>query len=407
MMKISAFATKFGVKKSTIRYYTDNQLLMPKKIGNAFHYGEDCVKDMVKIQLLRDMGFTIEEVQHLIFFERLHVHFSQEEQEIMLMIIQQKINELLAKKEKIEEQVASLSKYKNKITTPFNDHLKGIPYLALSLLKCPKCNATPRLTDSQIQELEVVQGKLICSCGYEATIEDGILIASTSEHKFLVNDYKKLMDGYPQANSQVMDLVTQMGNRLYAGTDEFWEQGDVYCFMEADTELFMMGVLDKIRPEALYIVTQVNLDVLKKVKHAIEEKHIEGQFLFVKHNGELPIAHNVDRFVDLMSNALPLLVQNKDINILRDMTTYAQNGAQLLSYTLTSYEIVSSDGGKDHHADRHLTPNIASYLTEMTKMTIKSRDHINNYKASVLGLPYAEPDEQLSIDFFILQKENH
>jgi len=62
LLKIGEFANLFDVKKETVRFYTDKNLLTPVKIGSFYDYDRNCVVDMNKILELKDMDFNLEEI---------------------------------------------------------------------------------------------------------------------------------------------------------------------------------------------------------------------------------------------------------------------------------------------------------------------------------------------------------
>lgn len=66
-MLIKDFAEKFHIQADTIRYYEKENLLKPKRQANGYRdYDEDCEKQLQFIIVLKQLGFTIKEIQQLL-----------------------------------------------------------------------------------------------------------------------------------------------------------------------------------------------------------------------------------------------------------------------------------------------------------------------------------------------------
>ncbi|MEG0473771.1 MAG: MerR family transcriptional regulator [Solibacillus sp.] len=66
-MQIKAFSTKFNIPMDTIRYYEKEGLLQPKRLENGYRqYDEDCANQVKMIMVLKQLGFTLQEIYQLI-----------------------------------------------------------------------------------------------------------------------------------------------------------------------------------------------------------------------------------------------------------------------------------------------------------------------------------------------------
>ena len=66
-MQIKDFAKKYQVQADTIRYYEKEDLLKPKRRENGYReYDEECEKQIQLIIVLKQLGFTIKEIQALL-----------------------------------------------------------------------------------------------------------------------------------------------------------------------------------------------------------------------------------------------------------------------------------------------------------------------------------------------------
>ena len=89
--------------------------------------------------------------------------------------IEQEIKGLEERKDKLKETLSNLS-----ITNEISNSVLGIDLKVLILFTCFKCSGNLTLEDGIINKNQIIEGKLICSCGEEYTITSGILTAGKS-----------------------------------------------------------------------------------------------------------------------------------------------------------------------------------------------------------------------------------
>lgn len=66
-MQIKEFADKYQMQADTIRYYEKQNLLKPNRRENGYReYDEECEKQLQLIIVLKQLGFTIKEIQQLL-----------------------------------------------------------------------------------------------------------------------------------------------------------------------------------------------------------------------------------------------------------------------------------------------------------------------------------------------------
>ena len=69
-MQIKDFAKKYQIQTDTIRYYEKENILKPKRRDNGYReYDEDCEKQLQLIIVLKQLGFTIKEIQQLLLLK--------------------------------------------------------------------------------------------------------------------------------------------------------------------------------------------------------------------------------------------------------------------------------------------------------------------------------------------------
>lgn len=204
-MKIGEFADKYNLSKDTVRYYIDNGMIIPEKIHNRYHFDESCEKSMDFILQFKKMKFTIEEIKHIMGYMRMLSKTGKSETEYLLSIIDNKINHVEKEKAEYETALEELGKMK----TEFEKEIKeaktkyssySIPIDILHMLSCPKCGKNLKLNNTSIENNKIENGDLYCECGYEAKIENGMIITEDADKKSYHKSYdeeltyKSLMD---------------------------------------------------------------------------------------------------------------------------------------------------------------------------------------------------------------------
>jgi MerR family transcriptional regulator, Zn(II)-responsive regulator of zntA len=66
-MQIKDFAKKYHIQTDTIRYYEKEGILRPKRRENGYReYDKECEKQIQLIIVLKELGFTLKEIQQLL-----------------------------------------------------------------------------------------------------------------------------------------------------------------------------------------------------------------------------------------------------------------------------------------------------------------------------------------------------
>ncbi len=67
VMKIKEFSQKMRVSVDSVRYYEKLGLIRPKRLSNGYRkYDDKCEKDIQLIVVLKQVGFSLKEVQRLL-----------------------------------------------------------------------------------------------------------------------------------------------------------------------------------------------------------------------------------------------------------------------------------------------------------------------------------------------------
>jgi len=110
-MQIKTFSQKYNVKEDTIRFYEKVGLLQPKRKPNGYRqYDEQCASQLKMIIVLKQLGFTLDEIAQLMSLEQQEITRNCNETAISLFDL--KIGELINKVRFYEQAIHTLQQTK-------------------------------------------------------------------------------------------------------------------------------------------------------------------------------------------------------------------------------------------------------------------------------------------------------
>lgn len=110
-MQIKTFSQKYNVKEDTIRFYEKVGLLQPKRKPNGYRqYDEQCASQLKMIIVLKQLGFTLDEIAQLMSLEQQEITRKCNETAISLFDL--KIGELINKVRFYEQAIHTLQQTK-------------------------------------------------------------------------------------------------------------------------------------------------------------------------------------------------------------------------------------------------------------------------------------------------------
>lgn len=113
-MQIKAFSKKFNVPKDTVRYYEKEGLLQPKRLENGYRqYDEDCACQLKMIIVLKQLGFTLQEIYQLSSLKMEEI--TPECNQATVYIFNQKLQQLMDKIEFYQSAMQTLEMAKQLI----------------------------------------------------------------------------------------------------------------------------------------------------------------------------------------------------------------------------------------------------------------------------------------------------
>lgn len=303
-MKIGEFAKKYGLKKSSIRYYTDKKLLYPKMNAGFYDYDDTCERDIKDIIEYKDLGFSLEDIFYIVSYKRFSGPLVRNELEIILNILDNKKEEIKNEIEKLKTKYSSIDIHRDKLLQNTNADCYGFPLECIDLLECPNCHHQLKLCQCEVTPKGIINGKVSCpSCSYLNTIENGIL---NCNEEYLDRPNRKEVNDHKREWQSICEALHQAETK-FKESKSFWEDGNIYLFNGADTEIITMSLLDEISQDKIYIFSEKSYDVLQYIKNKIEIKNLSGKFVFICHKNTIPLKKCIDGLIDVFGISMNAL----------------------------------------------------------------------------------------------------
>jgi DNA-binding transcriptional MerR regulator len=283
-VKIGKFAENNELSIDTIRHYMDLGLVVPEKQGGQYYFDEKCQKALNELIDLKSMGFSLNEVKTIFLFRSLGKLTPYQEDEYYKSFfsnkhknVEEEICKLSEIKLKLEEKMQELSKEVSK-----NKYKIGINIKTLDIFRCLKCQGQLMLSDGNITNNEIIDGKLSCNCGEEYLIKSGILMVENShiEEQFKGN--------YDYIREYINFTDTEFLSNIYRGLQWIESKVDFTSFsnkvlLELGTGMgiFLRYVYDKLPEDSLYIAVDHDINRHHLVKNMLEMSDCRRNIIFI------------------------------------------------------------------------------------------------------------------------------
>lgn len=305
-MKIGDFARKYNLNITTVRYYVERSLLTPERKNNQYIFNESCMDDMDKILKYKYLRFTLEEIELLFFLEK-----TSKLRDYTILEIFSDL--LIRKKYELEEEVKNVSSVINDLNEEIkhfssihhseNNDSNGIPFTFIPNLYCPVCETPLSLESASISDNKISSGKLLCQCGYESEINDGVILCpkhtETTPFKAFENieSVASVTEDYGNEYIALMDKTYMWMYHQIAEIKEYQ-----YIMAGPFTVNFILKYCDKFSRNTIFIITDPSLKRIKKMQDYM--KDFDFQTVFIAGNlKELPIRKEcVDIYIDDFSS---------------------------------------------------------------------------------------------------------
>lgn len=302
-MRIGEFVKKHNTTHDTIRHYIDMGLLTTEKLGGHYKFTNRDSKEFQDIMDLKSMGFSLLEIQELLCYKRLAGSTSIEFKNYY-------VNLLNLRRANVEESLKEYYNQREIINTSLKDneledkHILnlGLPLEATGLLACPNCNFDMVLTNGKVENNMIIEGNYTCNCGFNLTIEEGILIVEK-------DIARKYINGKPMVTKkEFLKLASpKFINFHHMGMNKILDytldkSKDASYLLELDTcvGFFLMEYINHIPKDLTYIMVCSDKNRILNIKKSLELKYSHRNFIFLCSSIEsLPLKkESIDIIVD-------------------------------------------------------------------------------------------------------------
>lgn len=270
----------------TIRYYMELGLIVPNRNGNLYDFTEDCLEDIRQIHKLKEMGFSLKEVQRVLALRRTSNWVEPQDIAEYLMLLEDKKKELSERIDTIYTEIGRIEE-EQKTVAQLNGGdavLIGVPLRALEYLRCPCCGSFFSVEEAQMNSRYIYSGRLFCNCGYVLFIQDGIILApdarkdTPDEADLGRKRYKDLPASVVTAMQRTYNFMLHRIRALPL-SDKVILETDIHCFF------YLYTHFRKIENRALFIVTDPFWEILKMYKERIEYMKLDLDIVYLSCEG--------------------------------------------------------------------------------------------------------------------------
>jgi len=403
-MKIGEFAKKFELTKETIRFYTEQQMLLPLKHRHYYDYNKECEKDLSDILQLKEMGFSISEIKEMLNFQRIKKAYPIIDDMIksyykdQLENIQAKKIELKNREEKIRKSLEVIEKKQSPKKVQSGIDLNLIP-----LLYCETCASPLTIKKGEIKNDVLKKGVLSCNCYKEYEINEGIIFLKGADFEKPTSTVKNIDDCEIKFPKEYIASIVTVENWLNQRILRDINDHEFLLDVRPICGVFATSMIKKIKDKAvLYIGVEKNLDFLKEAKHRIDqvEKNISTLF-FCGDISELPIKiKTVDKLIDTCGSIADMQ-ESGDFKLNKKIRFLKNNGR--LYGIFPNIRNISTNNTRQirKSLDFDEVKNELAILRELTTISTTETDKLGEFNGILLK---KTGQERLSIHGWIGEK---
>ncbi|QLY79873.1 MerR family transcriptional regulator [Clostridium intestinale] len=331
-MKIGKFSEINKLSIDTIRHYMNLDLILPSKNGTQYEFDEACQKDLEDILIFKSMGFELKEIKSIFYYKRLASLTQYEENEYYKEIFESKYEEidseielLLKNKGMLEEKISEISSKSTMAKRKI-----GIDIKVLSDLCCAKCRGDLSLVDGNIENNQVINGKLKCDCGEEYVIDDGILIVDTIQQEFEEIKQTRIIDYINNTNSNYLDNMYKGHEILYKNINLETYENKTMLELGSGLGFFLRRMYEHIPSTSIYIAVDHDINRHRFLKSALEKADEKKNIVFICSDFlNLPIKENqIDVLFDISGSSNYGFEHEKFL--LNSLDSYAKEKSELI-----------------------------------------------------------------------------
>lgn len=333
-MKIGEFAKKFDTSVSTVRHYINLGLLVPEKDGFQYCFEDDDCREMEIITTMKNAGFKLSELNKYLSIFRFYNKDDYLLYEKLLEYLRIKKADLYAERHRINTYIRLINKKIKEIEassiyaagknagsddkSAFSQ-LPGFPLSAVDLLRCPHCQSRLHLSGIDITGDSITEGKLTCSCGYQAGLRNGIIFTDIlkdldNDDKFLysyfgeenvsINEDGLLLMAIDEHSNEYMTNLHRSSLWIHKELENIDLNNKVILFPELSMQYLYSHCHDNLAYNSIFIVTSPSERTIQTMRQHIANAAPDLKIAYIiNQDGKLPLRTGcIDAVIDYMGS---------------------------------------------------------------------------------------------------------
>ena len=267
------FAKRHNISQSTIGFYIKQGLLAPAIVNGRYDFRESDDLDMQLIAELKRLQFNLEDISVAVTqFRIFKDSVAPADQRLLSMFIYKRM-ELLEEQARLQSSLTFLEQticmmQERENAREAKTQVNGLDIRFLPLLNCP-CGKRLTMNLEQIESGQIRNASLSCTCGYNAVIENGILINPKGEclptppvYTYFHPDEE--MTG--EMRNYLYHLYRQMESMLSDSSCN----GKVILETHIGNSSFLLQKAKVLSPSSLYIFCDPQYEVIAREKKLLD-----------------------------------------------------------------------------------------------------------------------------------------
>lgn len=310
-MKIGKFAEKFGVNPSTVRFYIRSGLLDPERNNGQYLFNEDCVSAMEAVLRYKEFGFSLEEIQLLLFVQRAARFQDGMLLEICEALLEERKEQLIQECGRLNRCIEAIEAEirgdrirrdrKDPALSDPEEKSSGVPLAFLNYAACPGCGGTLSLSGARIGRGTVESGLMECRCGYRAEIREGILLCEGHEDDAMLaafDNVDPLKSFVEEVSVEFLSIAEKVYQWIYQELRAAGTLPGVILTGPFNVN-FLYEYLEKLGRQNLYIVVDPSRKKIERMRQNLMRLSGYSVVFIAGKPGSIPLRKGcADLFVD-------------------------------------------------------------------------------------------------------------